>query len=103
MFYAVYQSGYEIMGVGETMAVAIMDAEAWLGHVIASLTPYGLEGPRGEMRGQWYLRPCTQEVYEEVHRRGGSTPYVIDDAGCIVFARHFSPLGTALVPTTRRR
>jgi len=82
-YYAVYQSGAELLGVGTSMADATMDAELWSDHALPSLTSYGLDGPHGETRGAYYLRPCTQEVYEEVHARGRSIPYALNEEGYI--------------------
>jgi hypothetical protein len=42
---------------------------------------YGLDGPRGETRGAYYLRPCTQELYEAVYAGGRSIPYTVNDEG----------------------
>ena len=49
-YYAVYQSGAELLGVGLTIADALRDAELWSDRTLPSLTSYGLDGPRGETR-----------------------------------------------------
>ena len=82
-YYAVYQSGAEILGVGTSMTEAMRDAELWSDRALPSLTRYGLDGPHGETRGAYYLRPCTQEVYEAVHAIGRSIPYAVNDEGYI--------------------
>ena len=46
-YYAVYQSGAELLGVGMTIADALRDAELWSDRVLSALTAYGLDGPRG--------------------------------------------------------
>ena len=56
-YYAVYQSGAELLGVGLTIADALQAAERWSDRALPSLTSYGLDGPRGETRGAYYLRP----------------------------------------------
>ena len=76
-YYAVYQSGAELLGVGMTIADALRDAELWSDRVLSALTAYGLDGPRGA----YYLRPCTQELYEAVHAVGRSIPYAVNDEG----------------------
>jgi hypothetical protein len=80
-YYAVYQSGAELLGVGLTIADALRDAELWSDRTLPALTSYGLDGPRGETRGAYYLRPCTQELYEAVRAGGRSIPYAINDEG----------------------
>jgi hypothetical protein len=82
-YYAVYQSGAELLGVGTSMADAIMDAELWSDHALPSITSYGLDGPRGETRGAYYLRPCTPELYEAVHTLGRNIPYATNDEGYV--------------------
>jgi hypothetical protein len=52
-YYAVYQSGAELLGVGRTVADALQDAELWSDRALPSLTSYGLDGPRGETRGAY--------------------------------------------------
>jgi len=59
-YYAVYQSGAELLGVGVSIADALRDAERWSDRALSSLTSYGLDGPRGETRGAYSLRPCTE-------------------------------------------
>jgi hypothetical protein len=80
-YYAVYQSGAELLGVGLTIADALRDAELWSDRTLPSVTSYGLDGPHGETRGAYYLRPCTQELYEAVHAVGRSIPYAVNDEG----------------------
>jgi hypothetical protein len=80
-YYAVYQSGGELLGVGITSADALQDAELWSDRALPSLTSYGLDGPRGETRGAYYLRPCTPELYAAVHAVGRSIPYAVNDEG----------------------
>jgi hypothetical protein len=77
----VYQSGAELLGVGLTIADALQDAELWSDRALPSLTSYGLDGPRVETRGAYYLRPCTPELYEAVHTVGRSIPYAVNDEG----------------------
>ena len=84
-YYAVYPSGGEILGVGTSRAEAMRDAELSSDRVLPSLTSYGLDGPRGETRGAYYLRPCTQEVYEATQARGESPPYAVNDEGYLAF------------------
>jgi hypothetical protein len=80
-YYAVYQSGAELLGVGTTIADALRDAERWSDRALSSLTSYGLDGPHAETRGAYYLRPCTQDLYEAVHAVGRSIPYAVNDEG----------------------
>jgi hypothetical protein len=80
-YYAVYQSGAELLGVGTTIADALRDAERWSDRALSSLTSYGLDGPHAETRGASYLRPCTQDLYEAVHAVGRSIPYAVNDEG----------------------
>ena len=80
-YYAVYQSGAELLGVGLTRAEALQDAERWRDRALFPLTPYGLDGPRGETRGAYYLRPCTLELYAAVQAGGRSLPYAINEEG----------------------
>jgi hypothetical protein len=80
-YYAVYQSGAELLGVGTTVADALRDAELWSDRALSSLTSYGLDGPRGETRGAYYLRPCTQDLYEAVHAVGRHIPYAVNEEG----------------------
>jgi hypothetical protein len=80
-YYAVYQSGAELLGVGLTPAAALQDAERWSDRALPSLTSYGLDGPRGETRGAYYLRPCTPELYAAVQARGRSIPYAVNEEG----------------------
>jgi hypothetical protein len=76
-YYAVYQSGAALLGVGLTIADALRDAELWSDRTLSSLTSYGLDGPRGA----YYLRPCTQELYEAGQAGGRSIPYGVNDEG----------------------
>ena len=80
-YYAVYQSGAELLGVGVTIADALRDAERWSDRALSSLTSYRLDGPRGETRGAYYLRPCTPELYAAVQAGGRSIPYAVNDEG----------------------
>ena len=80
-YYAVYQSGAELLGVGLTSADALRDAELWSDRTLPTLTSYGLDGPRGEARGVYYLRPCTQDIYEAVQAGERSTPYAVNEEG----------------------
>jgi hypothetical protein len=80
-YYAVYQSGAELLGVGITPTDALHDAELWSDRALPSCTVYGLDGPRGETRGAYYLRPCTPELYEAVHAIGRSIPYAVNEEG----------------------
>ena len=80
-YYAVYQSGAELLGVGLTIADALRDAELWSDRALSSLTSYGLDGPRGETRGAYYLRPCTQDLYATVHAVGRHIPYAVNEEG----------------------
>jgi len=52
-YYAVYQSGAELLGVGLTSTEALQDAERWRDRTLSPLTSYGLDGPRGETRGAY--------------------------------------------------
>ena len=80
-YYAVYQSGAELLGVGLTVADALHNAELWSDRVLLSLTSYGLDGPRGETRGASYLRPCTPELYEAVHAGDRRIAYAVNEEG----------------------
>jgi hypothetical protein len=80
-YYAVYQSGAELLGVGLTSTEALQDAERWRDRTLSPLTSYGLDGPRGETRGAYYLRPCTPELYAAVQAGGRSIPYAVNDEG----------------------
>ena len=80
-YYAVYQSGAELLGVGLTIADALRDAELWSDRTLPSLTSYGLDGPRRETRGAYYLRPCTQELYEAVQAGERSILYTVNEEG----------------------
>ena len=80
-YYAVYQSGAEVLGVGLTSADARQSAELWSDRALPSLTSYGLDGPRGETRGAYYLRPCTPELYATVQAGDRSIPYAVNEEG----------------------
>ena len=80
-YYAVYQSGAALLGVGLTIADALRDANSGVIGRSPALTSYGLDGPRGETRGAYYLRPCTQELYDAVYAGGRSMPYAVNDEG----------------------
>jgi hypothetical protein len=80
-YYAVYQSGAALLGVGLTTTAAVQDAERWSDRALSSLTSYGLDGPRGETRGAYYLRPCTLELYAAVQAGDRSLPYAVDAEG----------------------
>jgi hypothetical protein len=80
-YYAVYQSGTELLGVGLTSAEALQDAERWRDRALSPLTSYGLDGPRGETRGAYYLRPCTPELYAAVNAGDRSIPYAVNEEG----------------------
>jgi hypothetical protein len=64
-----------------TVADALQDAELWSDRALPSLTSYGLDGPRGETRGVYYLRPCTPELYEAVHAGDRSISYAVNEEG----------------------
>jgi hypothetical protein len=80
-YYAVYQSGAEMLGVGLTIADARQNAELWSDRALPALTSYGLDGPRGETRGAYYLHPCTPELYAAVQAGDRSIPYAVNDEG----------------------
>ena len=84
-YYAVYQAGYEIIGVGHTPDEARADAESWSDHAPLEIIEYLTGGPLGEVHGAYYLRPTVWEVYEEVRRCGGSTPYMVDEHGRVMW------------------
>jgi hypothetical protein len=79
--YAVYQSGADLLGVGLTPAAAVHDAERWSDRALTALTSYGLDGPRAETRGAYYLRPCTPELYAAVQAGERSIPYAVNEEG----------------------
>ena len=79
--YVVYQSGGELLGVGLTSAEALQNAELWSDRTLCPLTLYGLDGPRGETRGTYYLRPCTPELYAAVHAGDRRIPYAVNEEG----------------------
>ena len=80
-YYAVYQSGAELLGAGTSIADAVRHAEVASDRALPALTTYGLDGPRAETRGAYYLRPCTQEVYEAVQTNRITIPYAVNDEG----------------------
>jgi hypothetical protein len=80
-YYAVYQSGADLLGVGLTSAAAVHDAERWSDRALPALTSYGLDGPRAETRGAYYLRPCTPELYAAVQDGERSIPYAVNEEG----------------------
>jgi hypothetical protein len=69
-YYAVYQSGAELLGVGMTIADALRDAELWSDRVLSALTAYGLDGRAGKRAGPLIsapvprnsMRPCMRWV-----------------------------------------
>jgi hypothetical protein len=80
-YYAVYQSGAELLGAGTSVPEAIRAAEVASDRALPSLTAYGLDGPRGETRGAYYLRPCTQEIYEAVQANRTPIAYAVNEEG----------------------
>jgi hypothetical protein len=80
-YYAVYQAGAELLGVGMTIADALRDAELWRDRALSSLTSYGLDGPRAFPCVASDLRPCTQELYEAVPAVGRHIPYAVNEEG----------------------
>ena len=80
-YYAVYQSGAALLGVGRTSIEALREAELWSDRALTPLTSYGLDGPRGETRGAYYLRPCTSELYTIVQAGDRSIPYAVNEEG----------------------
>ena len=89
-YYAVYQSGFCIYGVGITPGAAIEDAQEWLddgdkGTAPGYITRYGLHGPTGsgEIHGEIYLRPCSPALAREVKTVGGQRTFKLDASGIL--------------------
>jgi hypothetical protein len=94
--YALYQSGYNIFGVGETPAEARKDAEEWIDFTpinkdgdsltiskpdMLSMVPI-LERDEGEITGHLYIRPCTKRLVRVV-MTGAFVPYDVTEAGTL--------------------
>jgi hypothetical protein len=83
MPYALYQNGYAIYGVGDTPADARRDAMEWVENPPDALKAELLEFPQEEIDGNLYIRYCTLTVMEEVLRKSGGIPYIINKNGVL--------------------
>ena len=82
-FYAVYQSGYAIFGVGLTHADAIADAKEWLDESTNLAEIINPGQTRGEVHGALYIRPCTEALAVEVTQFGGNILWDLTEDGTL--------------------
>ncbi|MFU2207232.1 hypothetical protein [Solidesulfovibrio sp. C21] len=82
--YAVYQSGYNVYGTGNSMQAAIADARQWIDGEANVETPRARIG--GETIGIMYVRPCTARLAQAVRDHGGDVAYEINDDGALDLA-----------------
>jgi len=86
MPYAIYQSGYCIIGVGQTPDEARAHAREWLADpdaVLAACLERDHTGARGDTTGVVYLRPCTERLCDEVEANGGELRYAVNEEGLL--------------------
>jgi hypothetical protein len=82
--YAIYQSGFAVCGVGDTLEAAQDDAREWLNDPLTDLERLivvGRESGRGEIHGALYARPCTTRLAAMVREYGGDLAYGVNDNG----------------------
>ena len=73
-YYAVYQSGAELLGVGMTIADALRDAELWSDRVLSALTAYGLDGRAGTRAGPLISAPVPRNSMRPSMLGAGASP-----------------------------
>ena len=88
-YYALYQSGFCILGIGESIEAVMEDATTWMEHPIRldeagnHLTPRHVHDfsvcthPYGEIAGDLYLRRCSVPLKELVEEEGGIQRYTV--------------------------
>jgi hypothetical protein len=84
IMFAIYQSGFAISGVGDTLEAAQEDARPWLDDPLRDLERLivvGRESGRGEIHGALYARPCTARLAAMVREEGGDLAYDVNDNG----------------------
>lgn len=81
--YALYQSGFSIAGVGQTIADTKEDASEWLddGTDLDAVEILDVGSQRAEEYGALYVRPCTVRLAQGVEAHGGDCLYAVNDAG----------------------
>ena len=78
-YYAVYQSGYGILGVGQDLLGAVEQANSDLNAEDRIDYNQIERGNREEVDGKVYYRFCTQELFDAVNSRGGNIEYSVID------------------------
>jgi len=73
--YAVFQSGFCIYGVGETIDSAISDANQWLDSPVTDDELKEVDDEYGAL----VIMPCSKELHDYVHENGGDVAYEISD------------------------
>lgn len=82
MYYAVYQSGTVIYGVGETIEAAIAEAQEWIDRDASTITFIDCN-TSGEVEGEMYVRRCSRALARAVNKTGGDVHYCLDAKGIL--------------------
>lgn len=77
-FYAVYQDGYGIFGIGGTESEAIEDAKQWVDE--PDNLESEIESARG-FHGDMKIIKISRSLKEDVEKRGGNILIIKDGAG----------------------
>ncbi len=83
--FAVYQAGYDVLGVGRTLTDAIEDAHRWLCEPITAGEVIRSRG-RCELSGHLYWAPCSERLAKTVRRKRGKIAYSHTESGTIDLA-----------------
>ena len=81
MTIAVYQCGYAVFGLGETLAEAVDDANRWCDPAIEQAAV--VKGGGQELDGCMYWLPCTDRLADEVRDVGGTFAYHMNEHGLL--------------------
>jgi hypothetical protein len=90
--YALYQSGYSIYGVGDTLQDAVNDAAKWMDPALDGedwqdrLCVCTEHSGRSDTLGALYARPCTGRLRDEVVNHGGDCAFVVNAEGVVDLA-----------------
>jgi len=84
-YYALYQSGHVVYGVGSSEAEARENAREWLDVPEDADSAELLTGNHGETEGDLYVRRCTDRLYQAV--LDGDMLFQVDSEGYLDLQR----------------
>ena len=87
-YYALYQAGHAVYGVGKSLGLCLRDATQWLenGMEDAERAEF-LRGNGPEVDGELYIRECSRELFETIIDAGGAIRFTVDQDGTLIIPK----------------